>query len=114
MNTYILDIICYLGTALTLISYCCRTLMLRVFVISGNVVNIIWALLANQMPIVYSNILYLIINIIGLIREIHVNKTKKKFRSLNPSFDGEFYTYKNFKGKSEKELISILKKEKII
>lgn len=110
----ILNIICYAGTGFTLLSYCFRTLKLRVFLICGNVVNIVWAILVNQVPILISNILYLAINVFGFFKEIQVNRTKKKFRALNPHFkNGQFYC-SDYCASTEKELISILKKKGII
>lgn len=105
----ILELICYIGTAFTLISYCFRTLKLRIFLLCGNIVNIIWAILANQIPILVSNILYFIINFIGLIKEINVNKTKKEFRKLNPIYKNGMYKCNDFSAPTEKELISLLK-----
>lgn len=108
----ILDVICYSGTGLTLLSYCFRTIKLRVFLLIGNIVNIIWAILANQFPVLISNILYVIINVFGLIKELNVNEIKKKFRSLNPKFkDGQFHCL-GFSASTEKKLIAILKREK--
>ena len=41
MNTeLILNIICYAGTGFTLLSYCFRTLKLRIFLVCGNVVTV--------------------------------------------------------------------------
>lgn len=107
----ILNIICYTGTGLTLLSYCFRTLKLRILLLCGNVVNILWAVLAKQTPILVSNILYLGINIFGLIKEIRVNETKKEFRKLNPYFDNGMYHCLGYSAKTEKELISVLKDE---
>ena len=108
----ILNIICYVGTGFTLLSYCFRTLKLRIFLICGNAVNIVWAILANQVPILVSNVLYLAINIYGLIKEIKVNDTKKKFRELNPVFKDGKYHCLGHSADTEKELISLLKKNK--
>ena len=110
----ILNIICYVGTGFTLLSYCFRTLKLRVFLICGNAVNIVWSILAKQTPILVSNLLYLGINIYGLFKEIRVNETKKKFRSLNPVFENGMYHCQGYSAKTEKELISILKIEGIL
>ncbi len=107
----ILNIVCYIGTGFTLLSYCFRTLKLRIFLICGNLVNIIWAIFAKQTPILVSNVLYIGINIYGLIKEVKVNETKKKFRALNPVFENGEYKCLDCSAKTEKELISILKKE---
>ena len=107
----ILNIICYTGTGLTLLSYCFRTLKLRILLLCGNVVNILWAVLAKQTPILVSNILYLGINIYGLVKEIRVNETKKEFRKLNPYFENGQYHCLGYSAKAEKELISVLKDE---
>lgn len=106
----ILDIICYVGTAFTLLSYCFRTLKLRVLLIFGNFVNIVWSVLAKQYPILVSNILYITINIFGLLKELEVNRTKKEFRKLNPVFENNMFKCSGFQASTEKELISILKK----
>lgn len=105
----ILDIICYSGTAFTLLSYCFRTLKLRIFLLCGNTVNIIWAILDHQIPILISNILYLIINIFGLFKELNVNKTKQEFRKLSPYYEDGLYKCLGYSAKTEKELIEILK-----
>lgn len=110
----LLEIICYAGTLLTLVSYCFRTLKLRIFLTAGNVVNIVWAVLANQTPIFISNILYLAINLVGLLKEIRVNEMKKKFRSLNPIYKDGMYWCLDYSAKTEKELISILKESHIL
>lgn len=112
MTDLILNIICYAGTALTLLSYCFRTLKLRIFLVCGNVVNIIWAVLAKQTPILVSNILYLGINIFGLVKEVRVNVIKREFRKLNPYFENGTYHCKGYSAVTEKELISIMKKNK--
>ena len=108
----ILEIICYSGTGFTLLSYCFRTIKLRMFLIIGNILNIVWAFLEKQFPILVSNILYIIINIFGLVKELNVNEIKKKFRSLDPKFkNGQFHCL-GFSAPTEKKLIAILKKEK--
>lgn len=110
----LLEIICYAGTLLTLVSYCFRTLKLRIFLTAGNVVNIVWAILANQEPILVSNILYLVINLVGLFKEIRVNETKKRFRALNPIYKDGMYWCLDYSAKTEKELITILKEKRIL
>ena len=37
----ILETICYSGTGFTLLSYCFRTIKLRMFLIIGNILNIV-------------------------------------------------------------------------
>ena len=59
-------------------------------------------MLAKQTPILVSNILYLGINIFGLIKEIRVNETKKEFRKLNPYFDNGMYHCLGYFAKTEK------------
>ena len=110
----LLDAICYLGTLLTLVSYCFRTVKLRVFVICGNIVNIIWAILDNQQAILISNLLYLSVNAWGLRKELKVHSVKKDFRSLSPVFKDGLFHCNGYSAKTEKELISILKKQKIL
>jgi hypothetical protein len=112
MSEVALNVICYSGTALTLLSYCFRTLKLRILLICGNVVNIVWSILAKQSPILISNILYLVINIFGLLKELRVNVTKKEFRKLNPYFKDGQYHCMEYSAPTEKELISLLKQNK--
>lgn len=69
------EIVSYVATLFLLISYCCRTVKLRIFQIIGCSTNILFAcMILNASPsarsIIVSNIIYLIINIIQLFREI--------------------------------------------
>lgn len=69
------EIVSYIATGLLLISYCCRTVWLRVFQIFGGVANIIFAAMILEQSIsarsiIYSNIIYLTINIIQFFREL--------------------------------------------
>lgn len=70
------EIISYLATFFLLISYCCRTVWLRVFQILGCCTNIIFACLildsiTSARSIIFANIAYLAINIVQLFREMH-------------------------------------------
>jgi len=76
------EIISYLATFLLLISYCCRTVKLRIFQIFGGIANIIFAyMILDQSPsarsIIISNIIYLGINFVQLFREIKIAKQEK-------------------------------------
>ena len=69
------EIISYIATGLLLISYCCRTVWLRIFQILGGLANIIFAAMILEQSIsarsiIYSNIIYLIINAIQLFKEL--------------------------------------------
>lgn len=73
------EIISYIATGLLLISYCCRTVWLRVFQIFGCSTNMLFAYLILEQSIsarsiIYSNIIYLTINIVQLFREIKRKK----------------------------------------
>ena len=77
------EIISYLATLFLLISYCCRTVKLRVFQIFGGIANIIFAwMIMEASPsarsIIISNIIYLAINIVQLFREIKREKQEQK------------------------------------
>lgn len=73
------EIIFYLATLLLLISYCCRTVWLRLFQILGGCANIIFASMILEQSlsarsIIFSNIAYLLINIVQLFRELRRNE----------------------------------------
>ena len=77
------EIISYIATGFLLISYCCRTIKLRIFQIFGGIANMIFAYMIleaspSARSIIISNIIYLIINIIQLFREIQRKKRKKR------------------------------------
>jgi len=69
------EIVSYTATLFLLISYCCRTVKLRIFQILGGSTNILFAyMILDASPsarsIIISNIIYLVINIVQLFREI--------------------------------------------
>jgi hypothetical protein len=69
------EIISYIATGFLLISYCCRTVKLRIFQLIGIIFNLIFAwMILDQSPsarsIIVSNIIYFIINFIQLFREL--------------------------------------------
>lgn len=76
------EIISYLATLFLLISYCFRTVKLRIFQILGGSTNIIFAYMildqsTSARSIIISNIIYLIINIIQLFNEIKREQIEK-------------------------------------
>ena len=80
------EIISYIATLFLLISYCCRTVKLRIFQVLGGSMNILFAyMILDASPsarsIIISNIIYLGINIVQLFREIDRknNKAKRKY-----------------------------------
>lgn len=79
----IAEIVSYIATLFLLISYCCRTVKLRIFQIFGGITNIIFAeMILDASPsarsIIISNIIYLTINIIQLFREIKRERDERK------------------------------------
>jgi len=69
------EIISYIATLFLLISLCCRTVWLRIFQIFGCFANMTFAYMILEQSIsarsiIYSNIIYLIINIVQLYREL--------------------------------------------
>ena len=77
------EIISYIATGFLLISYCCRTVKLRIFQIFGGIANMIFAyMILDASPsarsIIVSNIIYLIINVIQLYREIQRERNEKR------------------------------------
>lgn len=78
----IAEIIYYIGTIFLLISYCCKELWLRIFQIFGCIGSTIFAILIlNSSPsargMIISNCVYLVINILVLIKRIKEEKIKK-------------------------------------
>lgn len=76
------EIISYLATLFLLISYCFRTVKLRIFQILGGITNIIFAYMileqsTSARSIIISNIIYLIINVIQLFNEIRRERLEK-------------------------------------
>lgn len=77
------EIISYLATLFLLISYCFRTVKLRIFQILGGITNIIFAYMileqsTSARSIIISNIIYLIINVIQLFNEIRRERLEKQ------------------------------------
>lgn len=77
------EIISYIATLFLLISYCCRTIKLRIFQVLGGSTNILFAyMILDASPsarsIIISNIIYLGINIVQLFREIDRKNSKAK------------------------------------
>ena len=73
------EIVSYMATALLLVSYCYRTVKLRVFQILGGLANMTFAyMILDSSPsarsIIVSNIIYLVINAVQLYREIKISK----------------------------------------
>ena len=80
------EIISYLATLFLLISYCCRTVKLRVFQIFGGIANIIFAwMIMEASPsarsIIISNIIYLAINIVQIFKEIKREKQEQNIEN---------------------------------
>lgn len=83
MSIELAEVISYLATGFLLISYCCRTIKLRLFSLIGIVLNIWFAyLILDQSPsarsIIVSNMIYFIINFVQLFREIRRKKHEKE------------------------------------
>ena len=71
----IAEIISYIATLFIIISYCCRTVWLRVFQIVGGAANLMFGyMILESAPsarsIIIANIIYLIINVVQLCREL--------------------------------------------
>jgi hypothetical protein len=80
------EIISYIATGFLLISYCCRTVKLRLFQIFGGIANMIFAyMILDSSPsarsIIISNIIYLTINTIQLFREINLEIQERHERN---------------------------------
>lgn len=75
----IAEIIYYIGTLFLLISYCCKELWLRIFQLFGCIGSTIFAILIFQSSpsargMIISNCIFLIINIVVLIKRIKEKK----------------------------------------
>lgn len=80
------EIISYIATLFLLISYCYRTVKLRIFQILGGSTNILFAyMILDASPsarsIIVSNIIYLAINIVQLFREIERERKENKLNN---------------------------------
>lgn len=76
------EIISYLATLFLLVSYCCRTVKLRIFQLIGGSLNILFACMIldeskSARSIIVANVIYFTINLVQLYREI------KRERNLN-------------------------------
>ena len=82
------EIVAYVATLFLLISYCYRTIKLRIFQILGGITNMIFAyMILDSSPsarsIIFSNIIYLAINTVQLFREINRELIKKYKRTYS-------------------------------
>lgn len=76
MNIY-LELFGYLGTSLVLLSMMMTSLTrLRVVNIAGSVITTIYSVLMSAFPVVFLNVGLIIINVVQLIRETRMNRTK--------------------------------------
>lgn len=76
MNIY-LELFGYLGTSLVLLSMMMTSLTrLRVVNIAGSVITTIYSVLMSAFPVVFLNVGLIIINVVQLIREARMNRTK--------------------------------------
>lgn len=76
MNKY-LELFGYLGTSLVLLSMMMTSLTrLRVVNIAGSVITTIYSVLMSAFPVVFLNVGLIIINVVQLIREARMNRTK--------------------------------------
>ena len=76
MNIY-LELFGYLGTSLVLLSMMMTSLTrLRVVNIAGSVITTIYSVLMSAFPVVFLNVGLIIINVVQLIREAKMNRTK--------------------------------------
>ncbi|MBQ7397239.1 MAG: hypothetical protein IJW09_00260 [Clostridia bacterium] len=76
MNIY-LELFGYLGTSLVLLSMMMTSLTrLRVVNIAGSVITTIYSVLMSAFPVVFLNVGLIVINVVQLIREARMNRTK--------------------------------------